>query len=118
MRRVGEYAHLVFRRVVWPEGALKIVWANDSGWPYGAAFGKTAEGGKLVFNVGRLGYAWFEHAPAESSEIEELLIHEFGHYYSGDDLDAAYHDALCLIGAKLSVMKLQQPELFSGFRAC
>lgn len=117
MQRVGEYARLVFRHVVWPDTPLEIVWANDLTWPCAAVFSKYARGAKLTFNVGRLGYEWFERPPAETWEIEELLIHEFGHFYCGDHLDDAYHDALCRIGARLSVLKLQQPDLFSGFRA-
>jgi hypothetical protein len=116
MRRVGEYALLIFRQVVCPEGSLEVVWANEPKWPYGATFGKAVGGGRLIFNVGRLGYDWFERHPAESWEIEALLIHEFGHYDCGDHLSADYYDALCRIGAKLSVLKLQQPALFAGFR--
>lgn len=116
MRRVGEYARWILRHVIQAEGSLAIIWANDFSWPYAAAFGKRGSGGHLTFNVGRLGYEWFDRAPAETWEIEELLIHEFGHYYSGDHLSEEYHEALCRIGAKLSVLKLQHPDLFLQFR--
>jgi hypothetical protein len=117
MRKVGEYATLVFRHVISAEGALAIIWANDSTWPFAATFGASgAGGGRLTFNVGSLGYAWFERPSAQSAEIEELLIHEFGHFHSGDHLSSQYHEALCRIGARLSVLKLKRPDLFAPFR--
>ena len=29
--------------------------------------------------------------------MDKLLIHEFGHQYSGDHLSEDYHEALCLL---------------------
>jgi len=31
----------------------------------------------------------------------ELIIHEFGHYYSGNHLSEEYYDGLCTVGARL-----------------
>ena len=61
-----------------------------------ASFGPHCE---LIFNKFRLGSEWFEQGITE--DVVKLLIHEFGHYYSGDHLSAEYHEALCLIGARL-----------------
>jgi hypothetical protein len=39
--------------------------------------------------------------------VVRLLIHEFGHDYSGDHLSSQYHEALCRIGAKLFLLARQ-----------
>ncbi len=64
---------------------------------FGACYGNR----HLTFNVGRLGYAWFdlEH---NHVAIDDLIIHELGHEYCGDHLDSKYNDALSSIGAKLA----------------
>jgi hypothetical protein len=68
--------------------------------------------GFLTFNLARLGRVWFEQGPREA--VDELLIHEFGHHYSGDHLSEAYHDALCKLGARLARLALEKPALFVG----
>jgi hypothetical protein len=40
----------------------------------------------LVFNKFRLGAEWFEQGITEG--VVSLLIHEFGHQYSGDHLSS------------------------------
>ncbi len=58
--------------------------------------------GVLVFNKFRLGPIWFERGVAE--DVLRLLIHEFGHEYSADHLNAQYHEALCQIGAGMFLL--------------
>ena len=48
--------------------------------------------GRLDFNLLRLGHRWFEQGASE--DVDSLLIHEFGHEYSGDHLSNDYHEAL------------------------
>lgn len=80
--------------------------ACDIGWNFAGAYGK---GGALTINVARMGYKWFE---GDLARINEFLIHEFGHEYSGNHLAEEYHDALCRLGGKLSQLALDEPELF------
>lgn len=68
----------------------------------GASYGPS---GDLVFNKLRLGGDWFERGI--SDDVVQLLIHEFGHEYSGDHLSSEYHEALCRIGAKLFAVAKQ-----------
>lgn len=56
---------------------------------------------QLTFNVGRLGYKWFDLASNQVA-IDDLIIHELGHEYCSSHLDKAYNDALSGIGAKLA----------------
>lgn len=62
----------------------------------GASYGPC---GELVLNKFRLGAAWLDRGVTE--EVIRLLIHEFGHEFSGDHLSSKYHEALCRIGARL-----------------
>lgn len=63
---------------------------------------------RLDFNLLRLGHKWFDQGPTE--EVDRLLIHEFGHQYSGDHLSEDYHDALCRLGAAIKRLALEKPE--------
>jgi hypothetical protein len=69
--------------------------------------------GRLDLNLQWLGHKWFEQGITE--EVDRLLIHEFGHQYSGDHLSSDYHEALCLLGAKLKRLALDKPEAIRGF---
>lgn len=64
--------------------------------------------GQLDFNLKRLGYRWFAQGACE--EVDKLIIHEFGHQYCGDHLSSDYHEALCLLGARLKNLALSNPE--------
>lgn len=84
----------------------------------------------LVFNLGRLGHDFFNECVASetvcrenldrisvsvmrpTTRLNELLIHEIGHHIESDHLDERYHDALCALGAKLTRLALDKPELF------
>ena len=59
--------------------------------------------GNLQFSYKMLGKKWFD-LTNNKQRILELIIHEFGHWYSGDHLSERYYDGLCEIGAKL-IMK-------------
>jgi hypothetical protein len=69
--------------------------------------------GRLDFNLFRLGHKWFEQGVTE--DVDRLLIHEFGHQYSGDHLSAEYHEALCGLGARLKRLALEKPEAIREF---
>jgi len=58
--------------------------------------------GNLQFSYKMLGKKWFDIAN-NKQRILELIIHEFGHWYSGDHLSERYYDGLCEIGAKLII---------------
>ena len=68
--------------------AIKVLMVNTAN-NFRACYGRR----RLDLNLQHLGYRWFEQGVTE--EVDELLIHEFGHQYSGDHLSEEYHDALC-----------------------
>lgn len=69
--------------------------------------------GRLDFNVLKLGHKWFSRGA--TMDVDQLLIHEFGHQYSGDHLSSEYHEALCELGAKLKRLALDKPETLKQF---
>jgi hypothetical protein len=71
--------------------------------------------GRLDFNLFRLGHRWFEQGVNE--DVDRLLIHEFGHQYSGDHLSEDYHEALCRLGAGLKRLALEKPDAIRSFMA-
>ena len=69
--------------------------------------------GRLDFNLRHLGHRWFEQGATE--DVDRLLIHEFGHQYSGDHLSEEYHEALCRLGARLKRLALEKPRAIRQF---
>lgn len=65
----------------------------------------------LVYYVLTLGKRWFDLGN-NALDIDRLIIHEFGHQYSSNHLDSAYHEALCRLGAKLKRLYVQEPKAF------
>ena len=83
MQQVAAYAAAIGGELLGCEVQVAIARASD--WPYGATYGK----GRLVFNLSRCGRAFFDHGI--SDEVNDLLIHEFGHHYASDHLSADYY---------------------------
>jgi hypothetical protein len=88
---------------------IKVTIADESQWQYNATFSTL---GELVLNKQALGNDFFEDFPGNMAEVCRMLIHEFGHYYSGDHLSSEYHNALCKLGAKMAVLALEEPGVF------
>ncbi|MBE0545431.1 MAG: hypothetical protein IH623_29175 [Verrucomicrobia bacterium] len=97
MREVAAFARRMAEKVL--SRTITVKFCATPHHLGGASYGP---GGELVFNKFRLGADWFERGIAE--DVVRLLIHEFGHEYSGDHLSADYHEALCRIGAKLHAL--------------
>jgi hypothetical protein len=103
MKKVANYAVLLGMELM--NVAIQVAFVNTTN-----AFSACYAPGDLHFNLFRLGHAWFEKGITEA--VDELLIHEFGHQYSGDHLSEEYHEALCKLGAGLKRLALEQPGKF------
>lgn len=116
-KRVVQYSHAAARALIGMD--IQILVVNEATTPMLACYRKSADAfglgednplralftgePRLIYNLGRLGKAWFEDAsPKGLEEVHDLLIHELGHQFSGDHLADAYHDALCRLGARLA----------------
>ena len=108
MKAIAEYAVFLGRELM--DVAVKVTFVNTTN-NFVACY---AAGGDLHFNLFRLGYAWFEKGVTE--EVDTLILHEYGHQFSGDHLSEEYHDALCLLGARLKKLSLEKPEEMRRFQ--
>lgn len=115
MRDVAAYAADVCRELTGSRVEVSIL--SDITETWAACYGNQG----LVFNLGRLGHAWFNNAmkaavdgrTSPSIELNQLVIHELGHHFCANHLDDRYHEALCGLGAKLTQLAMFKPELFS-----
>jgi hypothetical protein len=102
IKTVVDYASFLAKELMNVSITVRVVRTTNN---FAACYGQ----GRLDLNLFRLGHKWFEQGVNE--EIDRLLIHEFGHQYSGDHLSEAYHDALCRLGARLKGLALERPEV-------
>lgn len=106
MKRVIALTEMLGYRLMGRE--VRVLLINDFAVRASATYGN----GTIEYNVARLGKAWFDRRMETSRDILTLIIHEFGHEYSGDHLSSQYHDALCNLGAKLGILALEDPSAF------
>jgi hypothetical protein len=108
MREVRDYAVSLGKSLMNATISVRFLdrIANE-GQTFRAAYG----GRELCFNVGNLGKKWFANSGAVgTTELDALLIHEFGHHYESNHLSSDYHRALCQLGAKLKAVHVLQLE--------
>jgi hypothetical protein len=106
MKNIAGYAVFLARELMGVSLAVSVVHTTNN---FAACYGA----GRLDFNLLRLGHRWFEQGASE--DVDALLIHEFGHQYSGDHLSGDYHEALCRLGAGLKKLALERPEEMRAF---
>lgn len=106
IKNIAEYARFLGRELMNVNLIVSVVHTTNN---FAAAYGS----GRLDFNLLRLGHKWFEQGATE--EVDRLLIHEFGHQYSGDHLSEEYHEALCNLGARMKTLALEKPDELRRF---
>jgi len=106
MKNVVAYARFLGEELMGVQPVVRVV---DTPNNFGACYG----GCRLDLNLRHLGHRWFEQGATEG--VDRLLIHEFGHQYSGDHLSAEYHEALCHLGARIKRLALEKPEAIRQF---
>jgi hypothetical protein len=103
MKRVAAYAVFLGQELLGVPVTVTFVTTTNN-------FSACYAPGDLHFNLFRLGHAWFDQGITPA--VDELLLHEFGHQYSGDHLSEEYHEGLCKLGAGLKRLALAKPEAF------
>jgi hypothetical protein len=83
---------------------IQVQIADDPGWPFDGAYGDC----RLDVNKARLNAEFFNEM---SERGISFLIHEFGHHFEGNHLSAAYHEALCNLGARAAIAVKRDPSL-------
>lgn len=107
MKETAEYARILAKELLGHDVEVKM--AKEFGWNYSATYGP----GRLTFNTARIGYEWFNQG-RRSTEVNELLIHEYAHEHEIDHLSSGYHRAVCRLGAELLTLALRKPEIWNG----
>ena len=108
MLAVVEYTADVCRTLL--DAPVTVSILSDITQSYAACFGDLG----FVFNLGRLGHAFFDacgHGPTD--ELNRLIIHELGHHYAPNHLSEEYHEALCTLGSRFTRLALARPEHFT-----
>lgn len=104
MQAIAEYAVFLGKELMDVGVTVTFVHTTNN---FAACYGNS----KLDFNVFRLGHRWFEQGITE--EVDRLLLHEMAHQHSGDHLSEEYHEAICLLGARLKRLALEKPGEFA-----
>jgi hypothetical protein len=107
MKQIADYAVYLGRQLM--DVSVTVTFVNTTN-SFLACY---APGGELHFNLFRLGHAFFEKGI--TVEVDRLLIHEMGHEASPDHLSEDYHDALCLLGAKLRKVAVEKADELRKF---
>jgi hypothetical protein len=105
MERVTTFAINIARELL--DKKIIVQFAHEPEWPVQAVFGKSSA---LVFNKATLSPDFFDGGITEA--VLDLLIHEFGHHWTIDHLSREYYDALTRLGARMTLLALDKPELF------
>lgn len=103
MKEVRQYAKRLARQLLNVD--LLVDFLNTKNSKLLAYYKQNGTNPQLVFYVQQLGTEWF-NLKTNMEGIDALLIHEFGHQYSGNHMSHEYHDALCKLGAKLKAIAL------------
>lgn len=87
------------RQVLGAEITVRL--ANNPQWPFRATYG----GRQLTFNLGALGFRFFDVRDNETraKRALSLVIHEFAHHYASDHLSREFYDACCNVGAAVAL---------------
>lgn len=107
IKSIAEYARFLGQELMGVPITVSVVRTTNA---FAACYGR----GRLDFNLFRLGHKWFDQGVTE--DVDRLLIHEFGHQYSGDHLSEDYYEALCRLGARLKRLALEKPEELRKFQ--
>ena len=96
MKKVSAYAKRLHTKLF--NKPLEFIIHNGRGASATYVRGNSACQIQFFYKV--LGKEWF-NLEENKLRITQLIIHEFGHFYSSNHLSEQYYDGLCDIGAKM-----------------
>lgn len=109
MRAVVKYAERIGEALLGFEPVVNV--SRDR---YNRKFRAWYGSQRLTFNLVTCGHRFFNDFPGNIDEVNDLLIHEFGHEYCSNHLDESYHRALTRLGAKMVRIALDKPRMFKS----
>ena len=110
MRQIAGYAQFLGKKLLCRDLEVRIYNTSNR---FLASYNKQES--RLAFNASLLGFNWFDQGI--TTDVDALLIHEFGHEFSGDHLSRKYYDGLCELGARLKQVALEAPDELAKFSA-
>lgn len=118
MKRIGQYTRELARLLLGKQIVVlfvKVPSRQCAHGPWSACYGRGHLLGKSRFeyNVGVLGQKWFDGGVTE--KVDDLILHELGHEFSGNHLSEDYYRGLTKLGARLKVAALRDPDWFRQF---
>lgn len=108
MRQIAGYAQLLGKKLLCRDLEVRIYNTSSRFLAY-----YNKQESRLAFNALPLGFNWFDQGI--TTDVDALLIHEFGHEFSGDHLSRKYYDGLCELGARLKQLALEAPDELAKF---
>jgi hypothetical protein len=103
MKRLGRYATWLASQLLDKDITVQVV--RELGEYRSAAFGPD---GTLYLSLNRLGHKFFDQPI--NDDVDELLIHEFGHVEGDNHLDHKYHKWLTRLAVKFKNLALNKPQ--------
>jgi hypothetical protein len=118
MRLIREYTIGLGQRLLGKDVHVRFVNCRYFlGKRWGACYGRghvLALGeGVFDYNLFVLGRKWSDRGV--TPEVDQLIIHEFGHDFASNHLCEDYHQGLCCLGATLKAEALKDPDWFRKF---
>jgi hypothetical protein len=106
MRRLVAYTKALALKLIDTDIRVEIARRNGR---FRAAYGNK----RLVFFFGALSHTFFNQGI--TLEVDDLILHEFGHHFEPNHLSDSYHRAITRLGARLKHLALTEPEFFQRF---
>ena len=107
MQRVVEFTVALAKRLLGVDVNVRVTKSNKHEATYKRIDAAT---GEFTYYVGCLGFKWFRRENVVSQI--DLMLHEFGHHFCDDHLDRKYLDALTMLGARSTLLAMEEPEFF------
>jgi hypothetical protein len=110
MRNIVRYTEWVGKELLGKPIFVRIVLCKHfEGKAWGACYGYQ----NFDYNLWTLGKKWFDQGITE--DVDKLIIHELAHDLASNHVLDDYHEACCLMGAKLKRLALDDPDKFDEF---
>lgn len=117
MRRIKQYTEALAFRLMGITISVRFVHCNHfgGGKQWAACYGRGHLLGSSWFdyNIFKLGRKWFDAGVTE--DVDQLILHEFGHQFESNHLSEKYYDALTMLGARLKREALKDPQWFRTY---
>ena len=107
MKRFRAFNQLVAKMTL--NKPCTVVFCDNPKITVPAQCGPCGDGFRVTYHVNVLGKKWFDHAPASTSEMLDILFHEFGHNRGDDDCTRAFANEVTKGGGSVWGDRAEEP---------